>query len=123
MSKADVQVVLVRSQGRNEEGVCSQDDKNDSVREQIAEVIREILSIACGSDVNLLVDWMKGDRTTVYKITIEQRALGRLLGAKGSHINGLRSIVNAMSGNHGFRAIIESPHTFEYGALTPKSRD
>lgn len=47
-----------------------------------------------------------GERTAVFEIDLVQKDFGRLIGTRGKHIDALRTIVTAMAGSHGVRAVV-----------------
>ncbi|WP_415063756.1 KH domain-containing protein [Bdellovibrio sp.] len=118
MSKSELQVIVLKTPKSTPDQASEMD--LDKIREDIAQYIRETIRLVCGSDAKHSVTWIKGDKTTAYKVCVEQRVLGKILGSKGNHINGLRTLIQAMCGSRGFRGVIDAPETFEYGSNTPK---
>lgn len=77
------------------------------IRKRLAEILQSVIEemTSCYSEVE--VDFTEGDKTTIYRVVVPMEVRGKLIGAQGKNITSLRNIIGAMSGNHGFRAIIE----------------
>lgn len=85
----------------------------DEVRDLLTGILRKMVS----HPESISVCYMVGDRTTVYKVDCCKEDLGRILGAGGKNISGLRAVVAAMTAMSGIRSIIEIP----YFPLGPKN--
>jgi predicted RNA-binding protein YlqC (UPF0109 family) len=75
-------------------------------RSRIADVMKSIVTEMTSSE-QIEVTYTVGENTTIYNISLPQEFRGKLIGAQGRTILALRSILTSMSGNNGFRAIIE----------------
>lgn len=84
-------------------------EKSEEAREEIRCLIENIVGRMLGSDEGVKVTYFVGERTTVYKVECPDEHLGRLIGAKGKNIMGLRDVVSAVMWPHGIRAIVEIP--------------
>lgn len=78
----------------------------DSTRDTLERLVKDLVDFPD----DITVTYFNGDRTTVYKIDCSQRVLGQILGSKGKTINGLRSVISAITARQGLRSIIEVPY-------------
>lgn len=77
-----------------------------TIRDRIAGILKSIVQEMTSSE-EIVVTYNVGEQTTIYNIALPQQFRGKLIGSQGRTILSLRSILTAMAGNHGFRAIIE----------------
>ncbi|WP_415063077.1 KH domain-containing protein [Bdellovibrio sp.] len=72
--------------------------------------IEELLHMMVEDSDDIKVSVTQGERTTTFVISCEQRNIARILGQKGRHIEAFRTLVMAITGRYGFRAIVEVPY-------------
>lgn len=91
-----------------EELVAAEDEGTMAdIRKRLAEVLQSVIEEMTSCYDKVEVSFTEGDKTTVYRVVVPEEVRGKLIGAQGKNIMSLRNIIGAMSGNHGFRAIIE----------------
>nr|BFD60187.1 hypothetical protein CKG001_22940 [Bdellovibrio sp. CKG001] len=90
-----------------EEHVAEDVDTVKDIRKRLAKVLQSIIEEMTSCYNQVEVDFTEGDKTTIYRVVVPVEVRGKLIGAQGKNITSLRNIIGAMSGNHGFRAIIE----------------
>lgn len=83
------------------------DSAGQEVRERIAGILKSIVQEMTSCQSELEVTFTCGEKTTIYNVNLPQQYRGKLIGSQGKNISSLRGLLTAMSGNHGFRAIIE----------------
>ncbi|WII73380.1 KH domain-containing protein [Bdellovibrio sp. 22V] len=83
---------------------------NKSFRDEVGELIRQILATMLNNAERVTVTYEVGTRTTVFKVDCHPDDYGQLLGKQGRNIEGLRRITIAMMAKYGCRAIIEIPY-------------
>ncbi|WII72673.1 KH domain-containing protein [Bdellovibrio sp. 22V] len=77
-------------------------------RLRIANTLRIVVGEMTGGPDIVRVSFVQGEKTTIYKITLEEESFrGKLIGSGGRNIVSLRQILGAMCANNGFRAIID----------------
>lgn len=77
------------------------------IRKRLAEVLQSVIEEMTSCYDKVEVNYSEGEKTTVYQVVVPAEVRGKLIGAQGKNIMALRNVIGAMSGNHGFRAIIE----------------
>lgn len=82
----------------------------DQVRENIRQVLEQSLRVLTDDFDLVSVKLVVGENTTQYIIECEQIHVGRILGLQGKNIAALRTLLQAMVGKHGFRAVIDVPY-------------
>ena len=86
------------------------DSGTNNVREAGKEMILSVLRLMMDKPESIKVEFVVGERTTVFKIECHPETLGQLIGAKGKNISGIRAIVTAVMARQGIRAIVEIPY-------------
>lgn len=79
-------------------------------RDEVLSILQSILKKMVLYPERILVSYVVGEKTTIFKVDCCQEDLGRVLGSKGKNINGLRAIVSSMTAMSGIRSIIEIPY-------------
>ena len=74
-------------------------EEKQAIRETILLLSRAIV------DGEVQVDIQQGEQTTVYRIKVDQKDLGKLLGKQGRNIQSIRTILAAQSAKHKIRAV------------------
>lgn len=90
--------------------VDHQSPQSSSVRDEVRELLENIIFKMVGTKDGVTVTYMVGERTTVYKVDCPKEFLGRLIGSKGKNISSLRNVLSAMMWPEGIRAIVEIPY-------------
>lgn len=84
-------------------------DGEKDPREHAKEILENILKNLVDNPESIQVTYRVGERTTVFQVQCEKGNLGQIIGAKGKHIDSLRTIMLAITARQGIRSIIEIP--------------
>lgn len=84
-------------------------DSSIDPREHARVILETILRNLVDHPDSIKVTYRVGERTTVYQVQCEKGNLGQIIGAKGKHIDSLRTIMLAITARQGIRSIIEIP--------------
>ncbi len=90
--------------------VNHQSNQSSAVRDEVRDLLENIVVKMVGTKQGVAVTYMVGERTTVFKVDCPKEFLGRLIGSKGKNISSLRNVLSAMMWPEGIRAIVEIPY-------------
>lgn len=77
---------------------------------QLQEKIKDIVRLMVDDPNDIRVSFNQGEKTTVFVVSCGKHNIGKILGKGGKNISALRTVVQAISSNFGFRAVIEIPY-------------
>lgn len=85
-------------------------DQFEALREDTRELLETLIKKMVDEPERVRVRFMVGDKTTVFMVECCKSSLGRLIGAGGKNIMGLRHIIASIMAKNGLRSIIEIPY-------------
>lgn len=77
------------------------------MRNRIAAILQLLLREMSRCDGTIQVKYIIGEKTTVYSIEMPPGSKARIIGQGGRNIMAIRSLVTAMGGANGIRAIVD----------------
>ncbi|WP_413612354.1 KH domain-containing protein [Bdellovibrio sp. HCB-110] len=111
MSEAKVlQIIRRRVPVLQDQEETSNESRFNKLREDTRNLLEQVIKRMVNNPADIKVSFKVGERTTVYYVDCSKESLGRLIGAKGKNITGLRALLTAMMQFNGIRAIIEIPY-------------
>ena len=81
--------------------------ESPELRDRIAAILQLLLREMSHCDGIINVKYIVGEHTTVYSIEMPVGSKARVIGQGGRNINAIRSLVSAMGGANGIRAIVD----------------
>lgn len=85
------------------------EEEKTKIRESARFTLESLAKSLVDHPEDISVEYICGERTTIFKINCLQRNLGQIMCSKGKTISGLRAVISAITARQGIRSIVEIP--------------